>query len=67
MSRFAGLKSHLEGIVAEAKAAGTYKRERVITSRQAVHIESNGKRVLNFCANNYLGLSDNQQVTLNGD
>lgn len=62
MSRLASLKGHLETIVNEAKAAGTYKRERIITSKQAVHIDSNGKRVLNFCANNYLGLSDNAQV-----
>ena len=62
MSRFSGLKTHLDTIVSEALAAGTYKRERVITSPQAVKIDSNGNEVLNFCANNYLGLSDNADV-----
>jgi len=41
---------------------GLYKKERIITSQQSAEIEVAGKRLLNFCANNYLGLSNNQEV-----
>jgi glycine C-acetyltransferase len=41
----------------EIRAAGTWKEERVIQSPQGAEIEVGGRRVLNFCANNYLGLS----------
>lgn len=44
------------------KDAGTYKTERVITSAQDMVIEAEGKQVLNFCANNYLGLSNHPRV-----
>ena len=49
------LDLELEGI----KAAGTWKNERVITSKQDVEIKVDGSqsKILNFCANNYLGLS----------
>ncbi|KAJ0403426.1 hypothetical protein P43SY_003997 [Pythium insidiosum] len=43
-------------------AAGTYKRERVIASPQGAHIRVNDATVLNFCANNYLGLSNHPEV-----
>ncbi|MBL7700114.1 MAG: glycine C-acetyltransferase [Chitinophagaceae bacterium] len=46
----------------EIKAAGLYKSERVITSPQGAEITVNGKKVLNFCANNYLGLSSHPKV-----
>jgi glycine C-acetyltransferase len=46
----------------DIKAAGLYKNERIITSPQNAEIEVGGKTVLNFCANNYLGLSDNSKV-----
>lgn len=54
------LSTQLEDI----KAAGTYKSERVITSPQRTAIEVLGSKgtTLNFCANNYLGLSDNAEV-----
>jgi len=53
------LRSELEGL----KTAGLYKSERVITSKQAGAIEvASGDRVLNFCANNYLGLADNAEL-----
>ena len=48
----------LEGI----KTAGLYKNERIITSEQGAEIEVGGKKVLNFCANNYLGLSSHPKV-----
>jgi glycine C-acetyltransferase len=46
----------------EIKTAGLYKNERIITSDQGAEIEVGGKMVLNFCANNYLGLSANPKV-----
>ena len=46
----------------EMRAAGTYKTERVITSAQDMEIDANGQRVINFCANNYLGLSNHPRV-----
>lgn len=48
----------VEGI----RAAGLYKTERIITSDQGAEIEVGGKQVLNFCANNYLGLSAHPKV-----
>ncbi len=44
------------------KEAGLYKNERIITSEQGAEIETGGKKVLNFCANNYLGLSSHPKV-----
>ncbi len=48
--------------VAEIKEAGLFKTERIITSDQGAEIVVNGKTVLNFCANNYLGLSSHPKV-----
>ena len=47
----------------EIREAGLFKTERVIGSEQGAEIVVNGRKVLNFCANNYLGLSANPQVT----
>ena len=53
------LTNELEGI----KAAGLYKNERIITTPQRADIKVNaGSDVLNFCANNYLGLSNNKEL-----
>ncbi len=46
----------------EIKSAGLYKTERIIASPQGAEIKVNGKTVLNFCANNYLGLSSHPKV-----
>ena len=46
----------------EIKTAGLFKNERIITSGQGAEIEVGGKKVLNFCANNYLGLSAHPKV-----
>ncbi|MBB3133531.1 glycine C-acetyltransferase [Rhizobium pisi] len=55
--------SHLRSEISALKDAGLYKSERVITSKQAGEIGiSTGERVLNFCANNYLGLADNEEL-----
>jgi len=56
-------QSHLNGIIKEIKEAGLYKNERVIVSPQGAEITlDTGRKVLNFCANNYLGLSADQQL-----
>ena len=53
------IKTHLEKELADIKEAGLYKNERIITSAQGAEIAvSTGEEVLNFCANNYLGLSN---------
>lgn len=51
-----------EQVIKDIKTAGTYKQERVITSAQDTEIIVKGKKVINFCANNYLGLSNNPRV-----
>ena len=56
------IKEHLEHELAEIKAAGLYKNERIIESPQRAGITVGGRQVLNFCANNYLGLSDNPRL-----
>ena len=48
--------------LAEIETAGLLKKERIITSEQGPEIIVNGKKVLNFCANNYLGLSSHPKV-----
>jgi len=52
----------LEKELQEIKEAGLYKTERIIESPQGAEITVNGKKVLNFCANNYLGLSSHPKV-----
>jgi glycine C-acetyltransferase len=55
--------AHLQKTLADIEAAGLFKRERVITTPQSAHITvSGGRQVLNFCANNYLGLADNPEI-----
>lgn len=56
------IKDFLISELGNIRSAGLYKSERVITSAQSAEIEVGGKNVLNFCANNYLGLSDNRRV-----
>jgi len=56
-------KPHLEKEIASIQEAGLYKKERIITSAQAAEITiQGGEKVLNFCANNYLGLSSHPKV-----
>ncbi|MFT6834514.1 MAG: glycine C-acetyltransferase [Francisellaceae bacterium] len=53
----------MENKIAEIKEAGTYKSERVINSAQDTEITlENGEKLLNFCANNYLGLANNKEL-----
>ena len=54
--------SHLQNELTQIENDGLYKRERIITSSQDAEIVANGKKLLNFCANNYLGLSNHPEV-----
>ncbi len=56
------MKEHLCQTIAEIKEAGLYKNERLIESPQQAAIQVAGKEVLNFCANNYLGLSNHPRL-----
>ncbi|MBK6398385.1 MAG: glycine C-acetyltransferase [Bacteroidetes bacterium] len=56
------LKPILISELEEIKSAGLYKQERIISSPQGADIIANGKEVINFCANNYLGLSSHPKV-----
>ena len=59
---YGNMKEHLSNALAEIKEAGLYKEERIIESPQSAAIEVKGKEVLNFCANNYLGLSNHPRL-----
>ena len=60
---YGAIKSNLQKELKEIKEAGLYKKERIITSSQDAIIKvSTGEEVINFCANNYLGLSNNIDV-----
>ena len=57
------IKEHLAAELDQIRSAGLFKSERIITSSQEAEIElESGQRVLNFCANNYLGLSNHPQL-----
>jgi glycine C-acetyltransferase len=57
------IKQHLQQEIKEIKEAGLFKSERIITTSQDAIIKiSTGEEVINFCANNYLGLSNNAEV-----
>ena len=60
---YTDFQKHLQGILSDIKEAGLYKNERVIITPQssAIQVEG-GKDVINFCANNYLGLADNPEL-----
>ncbi|MEY5044201.1 MAG: hypothetical protein RJA19_1428 [Bacteroidota bacterium] len=60
---YGDFQDHLKTQLAEIEAAGLFKRERIISSAQGAEIElTTGQRVLNFCANNYLGLSSHPRI-----
>lgn len=58
----AAFLSHIDNELQGLKSAGLYKSERVISSMQSAEIEVAGQKVLNFCANNYLGLADSPEL-----
>ena len=59
---YSKFKDHLAKELNSIEEAGLFKRERIIVSPQGVEIETNGRKVLNFCANNYLGLCSDPRV-----
>lgn len=59
---YAGIQEHLAGELAAIEAAGLTKRERGILGPQRAEIVANGVNLLNFCANNYLGLADDERL-----
>ena len=60
---YGAIKSNLQKELKEIKEAGLYKTERIITTSQDAIIKvSTGEEVINFCSNNYLGLSNNKEV-----
>ncbi|MDY0076903.1 MAG: glycine C-acetyltransferase [Bacteroidales bacterium] len=60
---YGDIKAHLEKELKDIREAGLYKNERIIASAQSAEITLNtGQKVLNFCANNYLGLSDHPEL-----
>ncbi|MBU2918305.1 glycine C-acetyltransferase [Psychrosphaera sp. F3M07] len=60
--RAAGFFKHLQQEIEQVKLDGLYKSERIITSQQKANIDVNGEQVLNFCANNYLGLANHPDL-----
>ncbi len=59
---FTDVREELRETLAQIRAEGLEKPERVLSSPQSAHIEVNGRRVLNLCANNYLGLADDPRL-----
>ena len=59
---YSNVQSYLSGKLQEIEKAGLFKHERLIESPQQAEIRVSGTKVLNFCANNYLGLADNPAI-----
>jgi len=56
------IQAHINSILAQIQEDGLFKNERIITSEQQSEIITNNKSALNFCSNNYLGLSNNKKL-----
>ena len=56
------VREQLQSTLDEIRSAGLYKAERQLASPQSAHVSAGGRDVLNFCANNYLGLADHPSV-----
>jgi glycine C-acetyltransferase len=61
-SMYGKIKEHLQTELQTIEDSGIFKKERIITSPQGAEITVNGETVLNFCSNNYLGLSSHPEV-----
>ena len=59
---YKSLKSRLENELKEIEKSGRFKKEREILSKQNSLIKTNKSEVINFCANNYLGLASNDKI-----
>ena len=59
---FENIREQFEKELADFKESGTYKEEKVISGKQDAEIEVDGKRLLNFCGNNYLGLAGSEEM-----
>lgn len=59
---YESMKIQLQERLAEIRAAGLFKNERQLASAQSSHIQTGGTDVLNFCANNYLGLANHPEI-----
>ncbi|MDT4891126.1 MAG: glycine C-acetyltransferase [Pseudonocardiales bacterium] len=59
---YGSVREQLRQTLDEIRAAGLYKNERQLASPQSAHVRASGAEVLNFCANNYLGLADHPEV-----
>ncbi|MBP1639349.1 MAG: 2-amino-3-ketobutyrate coenzyme ligase [Bacteroidetes bacterium] len=59
---YSKFQSYLRNELSAIQSGGLYKNERIIESAQGAEIEVNGRKVLNFCANNYLGLANNPKL-----
>jgi glycine C-acetyltransferase len=59
---YGSTRDHLSAVLDEIRSAGLYKHERQLETAQSAHVASAGREVLNFCANNYLGLADHPDV-----
>ena len=62
MKSYSRFQNHLQSELNFVREAGTFKNERLLQSSQNAWIEVGGKKVLNLCANNYLGLADDPGV-----
>jgi glycine C-acetyltransferase len=59
---YATVRKELDASLAEIREAGLYKTQRQLASPQSAHVRSGGQNVLNFCANNYLGLANDPRL-----